>query len=612
LASVFQELKQRRIVQIVVSYAVSGWVALEVVAALVERGMLPEILYRVGFVLFLGGLASSVVVGWFHGEKGEQRAPPAEVALLALIAIATGFSGFDTLRQARAEARAADAIEAAGLNLNRVGVLYFRDLSRSSDLTYLADGLTETLIDRLTDVSALEVIPRSGSAQFRDSELSLDSIASILSAGILVDGTVEQRGADVRVSLVVIDGASGTELERRTLDQPADDAFGLQDELADGVSELLRQTLGAEIALRRSRLATESVGAWTDFQRGRRAWLDAETFLRQDDVDGFVMEWEFADSLFQSAEELDPAWAEPTVFRASLKRRWGDLTANPSEAYVHMEDALELVTRALQKDPRSATAYYERGTVQYLVWALGMAPTPAEGDAAFDAAQENLEQAVQLDAGLGGAWSLLSELYSQIPDPVEANLAARRALEADEFLRSAEDVILRLYATSYDLEQFRESIQYCDQGGERFPGNPTFTECRLWLMGAPRGLTPDAAQAWEIVEEHLALLPEAERERAGIQDQLLVAMILARDERPDSARAVLSRIQITPAVDPELDLYTVEALVHLALGDQETAVQRLRTYLTASPEHRSGWRWSAHWWWRDLQENEDFQRVIGG
>ena len=184
--------------------------------------------------------------------------------------------------------------------------------------------------------------------------------------------------------------------------------------------------------------------------------------------------------------------------------------------------------------------------------------------------------------------------------------------EADEFLLSAESVLTRLYATSYDLEQFREAIQYCEQGHRRFPDNPTFTECTLWLMGAPRGMDPDPAQAWETLDQHLALLPEAARARARIQDQLLVAATLARAQLPDSARAVIARSQASPAIDPERELLGVEALVYLALGDPGTAVERLKVYLTASPEHRSGWRWSSHWWWRDLQSNPEFRRLIGG
>jgi hypothetical protein len=41
-------------------------------------------------------------------------------------------------------------------------------------------------------------------------------------------------------------------------------------------------------------------------------------------------------------------------------------------------------------------------------------------------------------------------------------------------------------------------------------------------------------------------------------------------------------------------------------------VERLKVYLTASPEHRSGWRWTSHWWWRGLQGDPEFRRLIGG
>jgi len=169
----------------------------------------------------------------------------------------------------------------------------------------------------------------------------------------------------------------------------------------------------------------------------------------------------------------------------------------------------------------------------------------------------------------------------------------------------------RLYATSYDLEQFREAIQYCDRGARRFPDTPEFVECRLWLMAAPRGLEPDVDQAWEIVDEHLALVPEADQERARIQDRLVVASILARADLPDSAIAVIATAQATPDIDPTRELLGVEALAHLRLGDPATALERLKIYLTASPEHRAGWRWSSHWWWRDLQENAEFRRLIG-
>lgn len=609
----FRQLKQRRIVQIVASYTVSGWVATEVVGALVERGLLPELAYRLALVLFLGGLAASLVLGWYHGERGHQKASRPEIVILVAIAVGTGYFGFDTWRGAREAARAEALVTTGTLDLRRVAVLYFRDRSRGADLGYLADGLTESLLDRLGQVGGLTVISRDGSARFRDAELPLDSIGSLLSAGILVDGAVERVGGDVRVSFALVDGDSGAELRRASVERSADDVLELQEELADEVAGLLRGALGTEITLREQRQGTTDAQAWVTLLRGQRTRRDAEARLRRNDVAGFVAEAQRADSLFRTAAELDPRWAQPVALRAVVASRFGELSAyeDPSEGAAYLDEALSLADAALGLDPRYALAHQVRGTIQYLRWALRLAGGPADAERAFQEARRSLEEATSLDATLASAWNTLSVLYSQIPDNVAANLAARRALEADEFLLSAESVLARLYATSYDLEQFREAIQYCDQGHRRFPDNPAFTECRLWLMAAPRGLDPDPDAAWATLEHHLALLPEGGRERARIQDQLVVAIVLAQAQLADSARSVISRSQAPPSLDPERELLGVEALVHLALGDPATAVARLGAYLTASPEHRAGWRWTSHWWWRELQGDEGFRRLIG-
>ena len=125
-------------------------------------------------------------------------------------------------------------------------------------------------------------------------------------------------------------------------------------------------------------------------------------------------------------------------------------------------------------------------------------------------------------------------------------------------------------------------------------------------------MEPDPAAAWEALEAYIAMLPEDLIERERISGQLVVARVLARAQLRDSALAVVSRSQASPAVDPTRELLGFEALVHLELGDPDTAVDRLRLYLTASPEHRAGWQWSSHWWWRDLQSNPDFRRLMGG
>ena len=329
--SFFKELKQRRMVQIVASYCVTGWVGQEVVAGLVERSMLPEVVYRLGLVAFVGGFAAALVIGWYHGEKGHQKATRLEIILLAIVAAATLNFGWRTYQAAATDPGLAGM--EGSLALNRVAVLYFSDQSRDGSLGYLADNLTESLIERLDEVDALDVVSRSGSARFRDSDLPRDSIAAVLSAGTVVEGAVEARGDAVRLSVTLYDGESGAQIQRVSLDEPADDPFALQDGLADQVAAQLREWLGDEISLRRVRRGTESVTAWTTYQRGVHARRDAEIAIRAGDVAGFISEFQRADSLFVAAQEADPEWTEPLLMRARLAFRWGELSGDePAEA----------------------------------------------------------------------------------------------------------------------------------------------------------------------------------------------------------------------------------------------------------------------------------------
>ena len=68
-------------------------------------------------------------------------------------------------------------------------------------------------------------------------------------------------------------------------------------------------------------------------------------------------------------------------------------------------------------------------------------------------------------------------------------VASQRAYEEDAFLSGADMVLWRLYATSYDLEQFADAVKYCDEGAKRFPENRLFIRCKLWLY-TTRAVTP--------------------------------------------------------------------------------------------------------------------------
>src|SRR5437870_2281276 len=120
---------------------------------------------------------------------------------------------------------------ASSLAQNRVAVLYFSDDSRDSSLGYLADGLTETLIDQLGNINALDVVSRNGVAPFRGRDVPRDSIARALAAGTLVEGEVEPVGPRARVTIRLVDGPSGVEVRHQSFELPMGAPLVIRDSL---------------------------------------------------------------------------------------------------------------------------------------------------------------------------------------------------------------------------------------------------------------------------------------------------------------------------------------------------------------------------------------------
>ena len=73
--SLWSQIRQRRITQVVFAYLAGGWMVLAVIDQVVDREVLPPVVYRTALTIYLVGILAALVVGWYHGELGEQKAP---------------------------------------------------------------------------------------------------------------------------------------------------------------------------------------------------------------------------------------------------------------------------------------------------------------------------------------------------------------------------------------------------------------------------------------------------------------------------------------------------------------------------------------------------------
>jgi TolB-like protein/tRNA A-37 threonylcarbamoyl transferase component Bud32 len=506
---------------------------------------------------------------------------------------------------------AASGAVAGGLDPHRIAVLYFNDESSAHSLGYLADGLTEGLIRELGQVPTLDVISKGGVAPFRGDSVPRDSVARALRAGTLVGGGLEREGDRLRVTVRLIDGGSGADFERASFTQPAGNLLAVQDTLAQKVASLIRERLGEEIRLREQRGRTRNVEAWALVQRAARHQKAAEGSAEKGDTTGLDREFRTADSMLALAETLDPYWAEPIVGRGMIAYRRSRLAADDAiKAGRWTEIGLGHAERALKLGSENPDVLELRGTLRYWRWLLGLAPDPPQARTLLKSAQQDLEAAVRIAPSQAGAWGTLSHLYSQTGDQVDVKLAARRAYEEDAYLSNADIILSRLFYSSYDQAQFTDAAHWCDEGRRRFPEDVKFVECQLWLM-TTKAVDPDVPRAWLLADTLVQRAPERERGYQRLNSEMLVAATLARAGLKDSARRLAARARGTTEIDPTRDLELAGAFVYTLIGDKDEALRALKVYLAANPERRASLADDSGWWFRSLQDDPGFKKLVG-
>src|ERR1041384_4127915 len=128
-----------------------------------------------------------------------------------------------------------------GLDAHKIAVLYFEDQSPDKKLSYVADGLTDELIDQLAAVRALDVVSKNGVAPFRGSDIPRDSIARVLGVGTLVEGALERPvrggpwappGPGRPPPRRVVEGNGGPDIRRGSFARAAGAPLALRDSLA--------------------------------------------------------------------------------------------------------------------------------------------------------------------------------------------------------------------------------------------------------------------------------------------------------------------------------------------------------------------------------------------
>ncbi len=148
-----------------------------------------------------------------------------------------------------------------------IGVLPFADLSADKESEYFSDGLAEEIINALSQIEDLRVAARSSSFSFKGRDFDISQIGTKLNVANVLEGSVRRAGDRVRVTVQLVDVASGFHTWSERYDRQINDLFERQDEIARAVTEKLHVTLSCGV-----KRTTENLAAYELYLKGRHYW----------------------------------------------------------------------------------------------------------------------------------------------------------------------------------------------------------------------------------------------------------------------------------------------------------------------------------------------------
>jgi len=333
----------------------------------------------------------SVAVAAAEPVRRKPWALVAAVMALVVVAAAAGFYYF-THQGPRA--------------IDSVAVLPLTNVTANAEMDYLADGITEGVINHLSRLSQLRVMARSTVFRYRQAQQDPMQIGRDLKVAAIVSGRLSQHGDTLSVETEMVDVSNGSQIWGEQYRRKASEIATVEDDIASDISEQLRLKLTSEEKKRVGTRATENSEAYQNYVKGQ-----------------FYVEKRTRENLYKGIDQFDQAIVRDP---------------NYAQAYVGLADAyILLLDRALL--PSSEASPKIRSAVQR---ALEIDPTLGEAHAAlavlkeekdwdWAGAEEEYRRAIELnpnDAVTHHFYSVLLENLVRLPESMAEN---QKALSLD-------------------------------------------------------------------------------------------------------------------------------------------------------------------------------------
>ena len=367
-----------------------------------------------------------------------------------------------------------------------VAVLPFTNMSADIEQEYFCDGISEDILNDLTQLNDLHVVARTSSFAYKGKTQDIREIGMELGAHTVVEGSVRKAGNRLRITVQLVDVESGYHLWSERYDRELEDVFDVQEEIAKNIVRALEITLSKKEMDAIEKVKTQDFHAYDFYLRGREFFHKGQ----------HKSIW-YASEMFTHAIEKDSNYA---LAYAGLADCYSYLFMYFDNKEENIQQSMVASTKAIELDPELAEAHTARG----LAVSLRMQ---------YKEAEEEFDRAMELNPNLFETFYFYARTCRQQGNIEKAAILFEKAHE--------------IRPGDYQV--------------------PVFLASAYKQLNLPNKVTAKAHLAVELIEKHLRLNPDDARAlylgggvliALGKKDQAISWAERAREIAPDDSRVI--------------------------------------------------------------------------
>jgi eukaryotic-like serine/threonine-protein kinase len=460
--------------------------------------------------------------------KRHKRSALLILLALATVSIAGAYFGYN--RYLRGSAKP---------GITSLAVLPFLNTGNDPEKEYLSDGISETLINRLSQLPGVKVIANSSSSKYKGKDADLKEVARALNVAAILTGRVLQRGENLSISVELIDGRDRTQLWGKQYNRKATDLMSVQAEISREIADKLRLRLTASQQQQIATRETVNAEAYELLLKGR--------FYRSR---GRMEDWKKAADYFNQAVTRDPAYALAYAELSDMYKGLGSV--DPAE---YFPKARAAALKALELDASLAEAHYALANLNRDAWE-------------WEDAELEYKRAIELNPNLALAHRWYASYLRVMGRFDQAIAEIKRARELDPLSLA---VNANVGQTLYYARQYDQAIEALNKAREL---DQSYARLPLYL-----GYTYAAKEMYnEAINEYQEAI------KLGLDTpstQIFLGAAYANSGDRRRARAILERFQASKEYVSPGDL----AILYAALGEQDQAFASLeKAYEAHDPQ----------------------------